>query len=63
MSIYTSSNVNCNSSEIIFHDRQWWRAEAQRTKTDWPSLIALRNRTIMLFRHVHDYPWLTRLSS
>ena len=30
------------SVEIHGRDREWWRAEAKRTKTDWSSLLRQR---------------------
>jgi hypothetical protein len=35
------------SIEVWGHDREWWREEAKRTKTDWSSL--LRQRILFLW--------------
>jgi len=30
--------------DIIGHDREWWRREAERTRTDWNSLLRQRTK-------------------
>jgi hypothetical protein len=34
----------------VGHDRQWWLAEAKRTRTDWSSLHRQRLRVLMWIR-------------
>jgi hypothetical protein len=31
---------------VLRHDREWWRAEAVRTRTDWSSLLRQRIRVL-----------------
>lgn len=46
----TAPVVTTTTAVDVTHDREWWRAEATRTRTDWSSLLRQRIRVLYWVR-------------
>jgi hypothetical protein len=41
-------------AELPRHDRAWWRAESQRSQTDWSSIVSQYLEVIQELRRRYD---------
>jgi hypothetical protein len=49
-------NIDESPDAAPIRDRAWWAAEAERTRTDWDSLIASHLSVLAMLGHIEPPP-------
>ena len=54
INVGSSTPQHTAATAAAFRDRDWWRAEALRVGSDWPSVLASHAAVVAAWRRRHD---------